>query len=270
MITFSDAPLALLKIAESGQCFRWEQTGEDRFLIPARDRLLCIRQEKNGGVAAECSADEWSGVWKDYFDLNADYRALERAIDPGDAYLRAAARAGRGMTILKQDFFETLISFIISQNNNIPRIRAILRALCEKTYPRFPTPREILALGENGLAPLKMGYRARYVLDAARQILETPLTTAPCETTDEVIARLMCLNGVGIKVASCVALFGLGRKDAFPIDTWMRRILSAHYPAGFPFARYAPAAGVYQQYMFYYERTLCGACQSADCVRPSA
>jgi len=260
--------LDLEKIAASGQCFRWLKTGERAFTIPAFGRVLHISQDDAGRLDADCAPEEWEQVWRTYFDVDTDYRAICCDIAQDDSYLRAAAEAARGITILRQDFFETLISFIVSQNNNIPRIKKILHALCafdaaegqeDQTLYRFPAPERIAALSEEELLRMGLGYRAAYVKETAASYAREPFSADENEPTSDVTRRLMEYKGVGVKVASCVALFGLGRKDAFPVDVWVRRILDTRYQQGFPMERYARFAGVYQQYMFYYERLLSGA-----------
>lgn len=257
----------LEKIAASGQCFRWLKTGERAFTIPAFGKELHISQDEAGRLDADCGQEEWEQVWRTYFDLDTDYHAICCDIAQDDPYLRAAAKAGQGITILRQDFFETLISFIVSQNNNIPRIKKILNALCafgsaerheDKALCRFPAPEQIAALSEEELLHMGLGYRAGYVKETAAKYARDPFFADENEPTFDVTQRLMEYKGVGIKVASCVALFGLGRKDAFPVDVWVRRILDTRYQQGFPMERYARFAGVYQQYMFYYERLLSG------------
>ena len=254
------------KIAASGQCFRWRKTGDGAYAIPAFGRVLHIARDSLGRLEADCARDEWEKLWRPYFDADTDYAAIRGEIARDDAYLLAAAEAGRGIVILRQEPFETLISFIVSQNNNIPRIRRILAALCADEdkkaegdiIPCFPTPAGIAALGEEGLLRMGMGYRAEYVLEAARRYERAPFWADRDEPTADVLRRLTEYKGVGPKVAACVALFGLGRKDAFPVDVWVRRILDARYRGRFPMERYARNLGVYQQYMFYYERLLSG------------
>ena len=258
----------LRRIAESGQCFRWEPTEPGGYRIPFRDRCLHIRTGPEGGLELDCSEAEYLTLWRDYFDMDTDYSAIRDRVDrEQDPYLTRAARAERGIRILRQDPWETLVSFIISQNRNIPAIRRSVELLCRaagearedrqgRRFHVFPAPERILDLGDAELNACRLGYRAKYVRAAAQAAVSgslrlEALTEAPEEETMSVLTGLF---GVGIKVASCVSLFGLHHLDAFPVDVWIRRILETEYPDGYPRDRYSPYNGVYQQYLFAYAR----------------
>lgn len=165
-----------------------------------------------------------------------------------------------------------LITFIISQNRNIPAIRRSVELLARccgrkmydskgKEYFGFPDPQAVAALSEDDLASCKLGYRCRYVHEAAEAVANRGFDLASLIHADEetTIATLTTLPGVGTKVASCVSLFGLHHTDAFPVDVWMKRILAEYYPNGYPFEKYAPYNGIYQQYMFTFYREHRGA-----------
>ncbi len=256
------------RIETSGQCFRWTRIGEDTRRILHRDRCLYITSLGGGLYEAECTGEEWDRVWAAYFDLDTCYSVLRGRIDPEtDPFLFAAAEEGKGIRILRQDPFEMLITFIISQNRNIPAIRRSVDMLCtlcggEKTdvrglpYRAFPTPEAIAGLTEAQLKECRLGYRWDYVRRAAAEVRDgrvdlAALAALPC---GEAVTRLTDMYGVGIKVASCVALFGLHQTDAFPRDVWIKRALSREYPEGFPCERYRPFNGLYQQYIFAYYR----------------
>ena len=259
----------LAKIADSGQCFRWEEAEEGAYRILARDRALYLIHAGEDRFEAECTDEEFASVWAGYLDLAEDYRAVRARIDAEeDPYLAAAAEAEKGIRILRQDPWEVLISFIISQNKNIPGIKRCIRLLAEAAgerrtdsrgndYYAFPEAEGILALGEDGLTACRLGYRAGYVYEAAKAqaegMLDWPsLAALPSE---EAIAELTNLKGVGPKVAACIVLFGLHQIDAFPLDVWMKRVLKEEYPEGFPYSRYTPYCGIYQQYLFAYSRS---------------
>ena len=259
----------LEKIARSGQCFRWEAAEDGAYRIIARDRAVYLKDAGGGCFEADCSEEEFAAVWSDYLDLAVNYRALRARIDPAaDPYLAAAAEAQAGIRILRQDPWETLVSFIISQNKNIPGIMRCICLLAEaagerredsrgEEYYTFPDAEAILALGEDGLAACRLGYRTGYVYGAAAAQAEggldwPALAQLPAE---EAAAELTKLRGVGPKVASCIVLFGLHRLDSFPVDVWMKRVLKEQYPEGFPFERYAPYNGICQQYLFAYSRS---------------
>ena len=268
MILDIDDDLDLKKIADSGQCFRWERLGEGRYRV--LHGALCLRIRALGGGAFEldCGEAEFDAVWRDYFDLGEDYRAIRARIDPAaDPYLYAAAERQKGVRILRQDPWEALVCFLISQNKNIPAIRRSVALLAEacgqkrtdrsgEVYYAFPGPAAVAALDWEALRACSLGYRCAYVHAAAQAVLSGGLDLDRLRDTDgeTALSALTGLPGVGPKVASCVCLFGLHLLDAFPKDVWIRRVLAQYYPAGWPFERYAPYNGVYQQYLFAYAR----------------
>ena len=258
----------LEKIADSGQCFRWERMGPDSYRIPSGRRCLNIARIAEGRYILDCSEQEYFSLWHPYFDLDTSYSEIRSRIDPDeDPFLYRAAEAQKGVRILRQDPWEVTVSFIISQNRNIPAIRRSVELLCQAAgealpdgsggvFYSFPSPLSILELGESGLNRCALGYRAKYVWAAAMEAesgkLNFPALAAAAP--EEALEQLMGLYGVGLKVASCIALYGLHHTNAFPVDTWIRRILQNEYPAGYPFERYSPYNGTYQQYMFAYYR----------------
>ena len=260
----------LEKIAESGQCFRWQKQGENRYWIPHGDTSLTIEKISEEEYCLDCSQEEYESIWKDYFDMGEDYRQIRARIDAAqDPFLWAAAEHEKGIRILRQQPWEALVSFIISQNRNIPAIKKSIELmaamagerrtdLAGKRYYSFPSPEAILEIGETGLSKCKLGYRSKYVLAAAEAVSAGQFQAAELMALDSAVslARLMTLYGVGEKVATCVLLYGLHHLDAFPVDVWVRRILENEYPQGYPFERYRPYNGVYQQYMFAYYRML--------------
>ncbi len=260
----------LNRIAESGQCFRWTREDSGVYRIIHRKYCLRIRHFENDTFELSCSEDEYRNVWYDYFDFGTDYRAVRERVDKAeDPFLARACEYGKGIRILRQDPWEMLISFIISQNKNIPAIKKSVELLCEAAgkcredetgvFYLFPAPEEILSLTEEELAACKLGYRCRYVQAAAADVVEGKLDLERlCHMPEEeTIDALKGVCGVGIKVANCVSLFGLHHIDAFPIDVWIRRIIENEYPSGYPKKKYSPFNGIYQQYMFYYYREIC-------------
>jgi N-glycosylase/DNA lyase len=257
--------LDLAQIADSGQCFRWNRTGDDQYEVIAFDRYISIRQDGEDFFLS-CDEKEWEDIWSDYLDMDTDYDTVVRSIEESeDEYLKEALRCGRGIRILRQDLWETLISFIISQNNNIKRIRSSIEAICKKAgLPlindapagkyRFPKPGEIdrdffsdrdLGLGYRDVYLAEM-YDYAYMSDSFPDILKTM-------DNREAFLLLKSFKGIGDKVANCVCLFGLHHIDAFPIDTHIKQILDRYYPNGFDFDRYRGYAGIVQQYMFNYK-----------------
>ena len=267
ILTVTD-DLDLCRIAESGQCFRWEALGDGIYRIPHAGHCLRIAALGGGRFDLDCTGEALTAVWRPYLDLDEDYAAIRRRIRKDrDPYLFAAAQAEQGIRILRQEPWEALISFIISQNKNIPGIRTSIEKLCAlageekrdragQPFFTFPSPEAVAALSEAELRGCALGYRAEYVLATARAGAEGRLDPEKLARIpeEEAIEELMGLRGVGRKVASCAVLFGLHRLNAFPKDVWIRRILEREYPAGYPFADYAPYNGVMQQYMFAYER----------------
>ena len=257
-----------LLIARSGQLFRWEELSGGAVRFTARDARVTVRPAGEGAFAFSCGEEAFENRWRSYFDLDADYAAIGARIPREDAFLTAAYRYGRGLRILRQDAWEALASFVVSQNNNIPRICASVRALSERFGERredaqgaffaFPTPQELTRASEDELRGCGLGYRAAYIAALARETAEGRLDLgALCALEDESLRAALCgLTGVGPKVAQCAMLFGFHRLAAFPVDTWIRRTLAARYPGGFPLERYAGCGGVIQQYMFVYERYL--------------
>lgn len=255
-----------VQIARSGQCFRFEELPSGAVRLTALGARLTVRSAGEGRFAFSCGEREFEARWHDYFDLATDYAAIGARIPESDAFLRAAFASGSGLRILRQEPWETLASFIVSQNNNIPRIRASVEKLCERFGERredgegafccFPEPEALACAGEDALRACGLGYRAAYLSGVSRMAAEGRLNLgAMSALNDEQLRQRLCvLPGVGPKVAQCVMLFGFHRLAAFPVDTWIRRSLQAHYPQGFPLERYADCGGVIQQYMFCYER----------------
>ena len=260
------------RIANSGQCFRWRKDDSGAYRIIHKGHCLKIRPLGNGMFRLSCSEDEYRRVWHDYFDFGENYRSVrERVSREEDPFLADACEYGKGIRILRQDPWEMLVSFIISQNKNIPAIKKSIELLCETAGKRcenteqereddgqlvFPSPEQILSLSDEALAACRLGYRCRYVKAAASDVAEGKLDLDSLRDApeEETIKGLMSVCGVGVKVANCISLFGLHHIDAFPIDVWIRRILDNEYPSGYPKERYSPYNGIYQQYMFYYYR----------------
>lgn len=245
-----------------GQCFRWEEQGTGFFgVVSDRAAYVSCRDGTLFIDPATPPKEDEAAFWRDYFDLDRDYEALRRQM-ASHPVLRQACAFAPGIHILRQPFFETLCSFILSANNNIPRIKGIIERLCacfgpalEDGHFGFPTPETLAVLEKEDLAPLRCGYRASYLLDAARRMAaselnETALKACPMP---EARAAVQTVLGVGPKVAECVLLYGLGRMEAFPVDVWMRRALLEYFPQGFP-EEYRSCAGIAQQVLYHWVR----------------
>ena len=253
------------QIARSGQCFRFRPLGERHYALVAGGRYLEVSQQGQT-VRFDCPEEEFEAVWRPYFDLDADYGRYKSAVAKRDKYLQSAVAAAGGLRILRQELWETIVCFIISQQNNIARITKCVENLCllfgetcynksKQVYNAFPSAERLAACTADELAPIRLGYRAKYILAAARQVASGEVDLDAVRRMDYAHAKaeLMRLTGVGVKVAECICLFSLHHIDAFPIDTHIRQMLDAHYPKGFPLRRYRGFAGVMQQYAFYYE-----------------
>lgn len=253
------------QIARSGQCFRFRPLGERHYALVAGGRYLEVSQQGQT-VRFDCPEEEFEAVWRPYFDLDADYGRYKSAVAKRDKYLQSAVAAAGGLRILRQELWETIVCFIISQQNNIARITKCVENLCllfgetcynksKQVYNAFPSAERLAACTADELAPIRLGYRAKYILAAARQVASGEVDLDAVRRMDYAHAKaeLMRLTGVGVKVAECICLFALHHIDAFPIDTHIRQMLDAHYPKGFPLRRYRGFAGLMQQYAFYYE-----------------
>lgn len=260
--------LDLKSVADSGQCFRWKTEGCKVGII-AFGRYVEISQ-RGDVFSFDCTRQEYEDIWRNYLDIDTDYELVcGRADGLNDSLLRAAVNAGRGIRILNQDFFEVLISFIISQNNNIPRIKKITEAFCERfgkpVYASkkmagfsFPAPEDLRNLKPQDLKGLGLGYRDKYLCDAVRWYLSggedmvLELRNMPAGEQRRILKQSIC--GVGDKVANCVMLFGLHKLDACPIDVWMKKLIKEDYGGVCPAWMTDKYAGIYQQYTFYYKR----------------
>ena len=232
------------KIADSGQCFRWTKTDNNTYRIIAAESCLYITELADDCYDLSCTQEEYDNKWEDYFDLREDYRSIRERIDPDqDPFLQRAAESEKGIRILRQDPWEMLITFIISQNKNIPAIRRCVELLAEtcgerktdikgRDYCAFPTPAAINALSESNLASCKLGYRSKYIRAVSESVLNKEISLNQLADADEktTISELTRLYGVGVKVANCVSLFGLHHIDAFPIDVTAFTCLFSQLP----------------------------------------
>lgn len=285
---------SLADTLECGQAFRYEllkkEEGYVEYLTVVKDNLIRVGQRSDGELLFyEISDDVFEQVCLPYFSLDTDYAAIKREVSAlaNSPRLSEAADLADGIRILRQDPWEALFSFIISQNNNIPRIRKIIRKIsaeygknlsetrekCPKDSSvkpcrevcsecgicySFPTARAVLD-NPDGLLPSKPGFRYKYLLDAAEKVstgevsLEKIAERGNAEFTLEELKRI---KGVGDKVASCVALFGFGNLDAFPVDVWIRRAIDEYFDGKLDPASLGKYAGVAQQYIFHYIRNL--------------
>lgn len=246
-------------IAESGQCFRFNRIGENTFQVIAQKKVLTIKDMGQNTFDFDCSSDDYKKIWHKYFDIDTNYSSIRESVKD-NKFLCDCASHSVGMRILNQDKWEMAVSFIISQRKSIPAIKTSIERLCELCGDKiddenhaFPTPAQILYADVNKLANCGLGYRLPYILKAAELFYEEPDITERLDklTDEELLEELKKMQGVGDKVASCIALFGFHRLNFFPKDVWINRALDEHFPDGFDMNLYAPYNGVIQQYIFY-------------------
>jgi len=254
----------LAKTFECGQCFRWNTDENGAYIGVAFGRVAKL-YHCGDSVFISCSKEDFETIWRGYFDLDRDYAEIRQRLCIDD-FMRRATDFGRGIRILRQEKWEALCSFIISQNNNIPRIKTIVDKLCRefgdtidfecKQYYTFPSAKKLATLETEQLAPLRCGYRADYIIRTAKMVADgtVDLEAISQGTPDNARIALKKLHGVGDKVADCVMLFGLHMLDAFPLDVWMKRAVEQHYGKDFDPSVFSPYAGIAQQYIFYHMR----------------
>ncbi len=249
-----DDDLDLDKIIGSGQCFRPRKISDKTYLFITGEHAVEITDEGDY-LSVSCTKNEWESVWHSYFDLDTNYRKIRESIPKNDRYLQKAAEDGAGIRILRQDKFETLISFIISQRKSIPAIRTSIGRLVDLYGHNgfFPKPSDMLRATDEELASCGLGYRIPYIKKAVERIAhcDTDLDALDKLSDGDLFEELKSFAGVGDKVANCVALFAYHRCARAPVDTWIARVINDQYFGVNPFPRYGEYAGIMQQYMFY-------------------
>ncbi|MGI6168189.1 MAG: DNA-3-methyladenine glycosylase family protein [Christensenellales bacterium] len=259
------------RIFECGQCFRFEEVDGVYQIVAYRRRLFLERRGRD--VAAyPCTPEDFEQIWKDYFDLGRSYEQLCAGLAE-DERLKEGICYGEGLRILRQQPFETLVSFIISANNNIGRIRGIVGRLCERygdlleddygTYYAFPEPWQLAAVTQEDYREIGAGYRAVYLAKTVEQVVGgKDLERIRSLNYAEAKRELLAFPGVGPKVSDCILLFAYGFGRAFPVDVWVRRSMQAYLGGDatedeirqYAFRRFREVAGLAQQYLFFYER----------------
>lgn len=255
----------LQAIADSGQCFRMNKVREsnryqDWSIWSKGKHVLAIQDMQTGHIDLRCDVNDAAFFWRPYFDVAADYQPIyDKIAASDDKFLQSALEYSEGIKILRQDFWEALVSFLISQNNNIPRIKKTIEGLCllfgnwvENAGYGFPTKemldKKVSAISD--LDGLGLGYRQEYLY---------VLIKADSSVIVPEYDKLLKLQGVGPKVASCALLYGNHDMTQFPIDTWMKKLIDDVYGGHFDVEPYREWAGFVQQIMFYYYRNLKGA-----------
>lgn len=254
---------------DCGQCFRFYPENDGKYTGIAFNKAVTLSQTNDTVILENTNIKTFNDIWLNYLDLNNDYSNIKKTLS-GNECMDEAIKEGFGIRILKQDLFETIVSFIISQSNNIPRIKKIIETLCcsygnpidynGKIYYSFPSPEVIL---ESDLSVLHAGYRDKYIIEAAKTVVNKPsfLDELRAASTPEAKKMLMSIHGIGNKVSDCILLFGLGKADSFPVDVWMKRIMEKLYfkrecsiqeISEYASKKFGNYSGYAQQYLFYY------------------
>lgn len=274
------------KIFDCGQCFRFEPVESTRhqaeFAGVSHGKYVSVAQDKDKIYIYNVTAEEFESTWRDFLGLDFDYEEINKDILAlsSNSALSEALDISAGIRILRQDGWEAICSFIISQNNNIPRIKKLVAALCrecgdkvdvsamgdhiaeahlenEGNFYSFPSPHRVLELGIEGLAAIKTGFRAKYIYCAAEMMKNGEIDIEMLKNsndTEECVKHLCRVKGIGPKVASCALLFGFSRLDCFPIDVWIKKVMAKYFDSDFTPTSLGRYAGIAQQYLFYYER----------------
>ncbi len=255
------------QIFDCGQCFRFDRKNNSTYFGVAKGKYIEVCENDGNIILSGCNEKDYNDIFRDFFDLDFDYTKAGKSLALDDT-LTKATQFGSGIRILHQDEWEALCSFIISQNNNIPRIKGIIKNLCQ-TYGEpvyedengsihysFPDAQTLARAGEAGMAKLRTGFRAKYIYDAAKKVADGEIDLSlPYSMKYSDGADYLCkIKGVGLKVASCVLLFAYRKYDAFPVDVWVKRILDKYYGGRVGAEYFGEYAGLAQQYLFYYER----------------
>lgn len=264
-------------IFECGQCFRWNREDDLSFTGVAFGKVLNVKKEDDCITFSNTNIDEFNDIWFNYFDLGRDYSNIKKKLSK-DPILKEAVNFGSGIRILNQDSFETLISFIISANNGIPRIKKSIELICErygdcigkyngKKYYSFPTPEVLSKVSMDELRECSVGFRDKYIYNASNIVAngEIDIYNLKDLSINEARDTLMKFPGVGPKVSDCIMLFSMEKHESFPIDVWVKRVMEYFYLKedtslkkiqAYGQEKFKNLAGFAQQYLFYYAREL--------------
>ncbi len=268
-----------IHIFECGQCFRWNKEEDNTYTGIFKNNVINVKEEKNKIIFSGVCENDIKNECIRYFDLNQDYEDIKDKLSKIDKYLANSIKYGEGIRILHQELWETLISFIISANNNIPRIKTIIERICKqygkeidfrnKKYYTFPTPEELSKASVEDFRKLGLGFRDVRVYETVQRTLnkEIDLEKLKNEKNVDILKEeLLKVPGVGPKVADCIMLFSLKKYQVFPVDVWVRRVISELYFENeeqkpktiqeFAKKQYGELAGLAQQYLFYWRRDL--------------
>ena len=268
-------------IFDCGQCFRWDEENDKSYTGIVGRNVVNVKEVENKVIFSSFGVDNLKELVQSYFDLDRDYEKIKEELSKVDKYLAKSIEYGNGIRILNQDLWETIISFIISANNNIPRIKGIINRLSQKygekiewrgkEYYTFPTVEELSKASVEDLRSLGLGFRDIRVYETTHKILSKAVDLEKLHNeadTEKVRNILLTLSGVGPKVADCILLFStLKRFDVFPIDVWVRREMNELYIKNedetkvnkkeierLAKEKYGNLEGIAQQYLFFWKR----------------
>ena len=267
-------------IFECGQCFRWNLEDDGSYTGVFNENVLNVKKEKDEVQFKGAVNGNIKEIVDEYFDLKRDYSKIKKELSEIDENLNLSIKYGNGIRILNQDLWETIISFIISANNNIPRIKGIIEKMSKKygkeiyyngtKYYTFPRPEDLENVTVEDFRNLGVGFRDIRLYKTTQMILENKIDLKSLykEPTTNVKEKLLTLSGVGEKVADCILLFStLKRFDVFPIDVWVRRVMNELYIKNedetkvnkreiqkFAYEKFGKLEGLAQQYLFYWKR----------------
>lgn len=267
-------------IFDCGQCFRWNREEDGSYTGVFKNNVLNVQREGNKVIFEGICDGNIEEIITDYFDLNTDYEKIKETLSNIDEYLKTSIEYGKGIRILNQDLWETIISFIISANNNIPRIKGIIDRISkkygnkiiykEKEYYTFPDMKALGRASVEDLRALGLGFRDKRIYETTKMFLNKEITLEELENEQDVEIlreKLLTLSGVGGKVADCIMLFSLKKFSVFPIDVWVRRVMNELYIKeddenkvsktliqNLAKEKYSDLAGLAQQYLFYWKR----------------
>ena len=264
-------------IFECGQCFRWNKQKDNSYTGIFKNNVINVKKEDDKVIFTGNCNDDIKTICTDYFDLNQNYENIKTKLSKIDKYLENSIKYGNGIRILHQDLWETLISFIISANNNIPRIKTIIERISKKygkkiifqneEYYTFPKPEDLANATVQDLRSLGLGFRDIRVYETVQKTLRKEINLQELEKEKNIETlrnALLEIPGVGPKVADCIMLFSLKKYEVFPVDVWVRRVISELYFNNieqkpqtiqkFAKEQYGDLAGLAQQYLFYWRR----------------
>lgn len=273
----------LAQIFDCGQCFRWDREADGSYTGIAFGKPVNIALAETAPLEGMLTIDnacerDFETIWHPYLDLGRDYGTIKRTLAQRDTVMADVIGSGPGIRILNQEKWETVISFLISQNSNIPRIKRCIETLARlfgteageyagRTFYNLPTPTVLANLSVCDLEPVKLGYRAKYLIETAKAVAADDgaiLARTGDMSLDDAYTYLTGLCGIGPKVAHCILLFSMGKTESFPVDVWIRRVMhclygfAEHDTAGmqaFAAEKFGGYGGIAQQYLFYYMRT---------------